>query len=326
MILAVTYPGDEHAAPLLDALARRGAEVAVLDTSELPRRGAVALAYGGSHTRQIRLDGRSPLEAERISAVWWRRPLPLRASRRLGRAHAAFAVRQAGDALMGFFALLERHALFVNHPWRGEMAGLKTFQLAIAERAALLVPATLVTSDPLEARAFLASCGRAGAVHKALHSSPADWRRARRVTPGDRARLGIIRHAPLILQRHIPGVDVRVTLVGDQVFAAEIDARRSSSPDDYRGVESQCRFAPCALPAKVERGLCRLRRDLGLVFGAADLRRSDDGSWYFLEMNPSGQWGFVEERTGQPITAALAELLARGDRGAFEPARDRSPG
>jgi glutathione synthase/RimK-type ligase-like ATP-grasp enzyme len=312
VILAVTHRGDEEAPPVLDALARQGAEVVVLDFSEVPRRGRFALAYGGERRREVLLDGCPPLEAERVSAVWWRRPLPLRASRRLGRAHAAFAVRQAGDALMGFLALVSRHALFVNHPWRDEVAELKACQLAAAERAGLAVPATLVTSEPSEARLFLRRCGRAGAVHKAVHATRADWRRTRRVTPRDGAALGLIRHAPVILQKHIPGVDVRVTIVGDELFAAEIDARRSPSPDDYRGFERHCRIASCRAPAGVERGLRALMGDLGLAYGAADFRRHPNGKWFFLELNPSGQWRFVEERTGQPITAALAALLARG--------------
>jgi glutathione synthase/RimK-type ligase-like ATP-grasp enzyme len=211
---------------------------------------------------------------------------------------------------MGFLALAERQALFVNHPWRDEVAGLKTFQLAAAERAGLPLPRTLVTSDPALAREFLRGCGRAGAIHKAVHATVADWRRTSRVTRGDRARLDDIRHAPVILQQRIPGVDVRVTMVGDELFAAEIDARRSSSPDDYRGFEKECRIAPCALPAGMVRGLRALVRDLGLQYGAADLRRRADGAWFFLELNPAGQWLFVEERTAQPISEAIAGLLA----------------
>lgn len=325
MILAVTHRGDEEAPPVLDALARQGVEVAVLDFSELPRHGRFALAYGEGRCREIRLDGRALLDAARVTSVWWRRPLPLRASKGLDRAHAAFAVRQAGDALMGFLALVERQALFVNHPWRDEVAALKTFQLAAAERAGLPIPRTLVTSDPALARQFLRGCGRDGAVHKAVHATRADWRRTAPVTRRDRAGIDVIRHAPVILQQRIPGVDVRVTIVGDQLFAADIDARRSSSPHDYRGFERECRIAPCRLPAGLERGLRALMRDLGLRYGAADLRRRADGSWFFLELNPSGQWGFVEERTGQPIAAALAAMLAQGRDGSRR-TRSRDPG
>lgn len=49
---------------------------------------------------------------------------------------------------------------------------------------------------------------------------------------------------------------------------------------------------------------------LGPVYGAIDMRLGPDGRYVFFEVNPAGQWLFVEERTGQPITATLARLLA----------------
>ena len=108
-------------------------------------------------------------------------------------------------------------------------------------------------------------------------------------------------------------MDVRVTAVGDDLFAAEIDARDTGSPDDFRGAYPRCRVSPCTLPPEIASGLRRLLGNLGLLYGAADLRRREDGAWFFLEVNPGGQWYFVEQRTGQPITAALAALLARGE-------------
>jgi hypothetical protein len=52
--------------------------------------------------------------------------------------------------------------------------------------------------------------------------------------------------------------------------------------------------------------------DLGLVYGAFDFVIGPDGTWIFLEVNPGGQFRFVEYRAGVPLTAALADLLARG--------------
>ena len=52
-----------------------------------------------------------------------------------------------------------------------------------------------------------------------------------------------------------------------------------------------------------------LIRALGLVYGAADFRRTPEGDYVVLEVNPAGEWRFVEERTGQPITRAVADLL-----------------
>jgi glutathione synthase/RimK-type ligase-like ATP-grasp enzyme len=310
VIVAVTHRGDEHARAVLGALARRGTEAVVLDLADLPGRGRLDLSYGRAGGRKLHLDGRSPIEVERVRSLWWRRPQFPRPPRALPAARAAFAVRQTLDAVMGLVSSLNGTALLVNHPWRDDAAAQKTFQLAAAERAGLRVPATLVTSDRQAVREFLSERGRAGAIHKAVHATLEDWRPTRRVGPGGAASLRHLRLTPVILQERIPGLDVRVTAVGDQLFAAEIDARRSGSPDDYRGHERSCRFSPCRLPAAVERGLRALLGGLGLVFGAADFRRADDGGWYFLEMNPAGQWLFVEERTGQPITEALAAILA----------------
>lgn len=325
MILAVTHRGDEHAGPVLEALARQGARAAVLDLGLLPGRGRLALAYGQQRRRPARsgagrragrgavvhLDGADPIDMGRVRSLWWRRPQPPRARRGLSPERAEFAERQTLVAVGGLLGALEG-ALHVNHPWRDDAATHKTLQLAAAERAGLAVPPTLVTNDPAAAGAFLRGRGRVGAVQKLLDATPADWRHTGRVRGPRDAALRGLRAAPLILQQRIPGVDVRVTAVGDELFAAEIDARRSPSPDDYRGFEDRCRFSRCRLPPRVEAGLRALLADLGLAFGAIDLRRAADGAWHFLEINPAGQWLWVERRTGLPITAALAALLARG--------------
>lgn len=313
MILAVTHAADEHARPVLDALARQGAEVMVLDLARLPARGRIALAYGGAGPRELRLDGERPIDAARVRALWWRRPQSPEAPRRLRPARAAFAVRQTLEAVAGVLGSLEPGTLLVNDPWRDDAAAQKTLQLAAAERAGLAVPPTLVTNDPEAARAFLAAGrGPAGAIQKQIHATPEDWRRTRRVGARGAAGLRDLRLVPRILQQRIPGVDVRVTVVGDELFAADIDARRSGSPDDFRGQERRCRFAPCRVPDRERAGLRRVMDDLGLAFAAIDFRRDEDGRWWFLDLNPAGQWRFVERRTGQPVTAALAALLARG--------------
>jgi glutathione synthase/RimK-type ligase-like ATP-grasp enzyme len=206
----------------------------------------------------------------------------------------------------------------VNDPWRDEVASLKTHQLAAAERAGLRVPPTLVTSDPEAARTFLDACGPDGAVHKPLHPAEHDAGPTRRVGHADLARLDALRLAPVILQAFVSGVDVRVTAVKDELFAAEIDARGTSSPEDFRPVLADCRVAPCTLPDREADALRALLRELDLSYAAIDLRRREDGSLAFLEINPGGQWYFVEQRTGQPITAALASLLASRRQGATD--------
>lgn len=309
MIVAISHGGDDHAAPVLEALRRRGARATLLDLGDFPARAAIALEYGAGRAGAWSLHGPAgPIRAGEVTAVWWRRPRPLAAEAGLSAGDAEFARRQAAEALCGLAASLRTR--WVNDPWRDAAASHKPRQLAAAERAGLAVPATLVTNDPEQARAFLERARGAPVVHKALHATPADWHPTRFVGPDDRARLPALRLSPVILQEYVPGVDVRVTAVGDRLFAAAIDARETSSPEDFRPVFDAARVEPCELPAGVAARLRALLAELGLAYAAIDLRRRDGGEHVLLEVNPGGQWLSLEARTGLPITDALAALLA----------------
>jgi glutathione synthase/RimK-type ligase-like ATP-grasp enzyme len=310
VILAVTHEDDEDAPAVLEELARLGAEVAVVDLARFPGLGAVALEHGGfgAGDRWLLPRHGGAIRAADVTAVWWRRTRPPVAHPGLSAADAAFAVRQTEEALRGFFGALD--ARFVNDPWRDARACHKPLQLAAAEAAGLAVPPTLVTSDEARARAFVEARRGDRIVHKALHATPLDWHATRFLEGQDLENLKAIRLAPVILQAYVPGVDVRVIAVGDRLFAAEIDASATASPQDFRAVYDDCRVAPVELPGAVAAGLRRLMAALGLAYGAIDLRRRADGQHLFLEINPSGLWRFVEHRTGQAISLAIAEHLS----------------
>src|SRR5438876_11084737 len=129
------------------------------------------------------------------------------------------------------------------------------------------------------------------------------------------AILDTVRLAPVIFQEYVPAVaDIRVTVIGAKMFATAIIAAAGSYDIDYRMDLGGARFEPIDLPAKTQEGIHALMRRLGLLYGAVDLRQTADGRYVFLEVNPAGEWRFVEERTGQPITDAVAELLEELDR------------
>jgi hypothetical protein len=293
---------------VLAALARRGAAAALLDLALMPRQGVVRLGHGGGGPSVLILPDGTLVEASQVRAAWWRRGLEPVVHDGLSYGAAHHARLQWEALLHGFLGGLA--ARLVNDPWLEARAARKPAQLAAAERAGLQVPETLVTSDPAAAAAFLDGLGEARAVAKPLDGTdPAGWTRL--LGDEDRDRLAGLRTAPVILQRYVAGVDVRLTAVGDRLYACQIDARATPSPQDWRAAASEARFAPCDVPAEVVAGVLRLMAGLGLAYGALDFRvREADGAWHFLEVNPSGQWLGIEERTGLPITQAVAELLA----------------
>ena len=52
-------------------------------------------------------------------------------------------------------------------------------------------------------------------------------------------------------------------------------------------------------------------KDLGLCFGAIDMILTPKNEYVFLEVNPNGQWGWIEELTRVPISSAVANLLIK---------------
>lgn len=315
MILAITDPADPHAPPVLEALRRLGARAEVLDLADLPRRVQLSFSAGRARasTRFARADG-GGFDAAEVEAVWWRRPRPYLTDPGLTPAVATWSAIQVHAAVSGVWGTLR--AGWVNDPWLDERAGHKPVQLAAAEAAGLLVPPTLVSWSPAEARAFLEELGDHPVIQKPLRSTDATWRPTRLLGEADRARLDDLRLAPTILQAYVPGVDVRVTAAGHRLFATAIDARRTASPHDFRPAFAEAEVTPCELPPEVAAGVRALLARLGLRYAALDLRRDGDGRHWFLESNPAGQWRFLEERTGQPITRGVAEALVEAAAGA----------
>ncbi|WP_235922235.1 hypothetical protein [Lentzea tibetensis] len=116
-------------------------------------------------------------------------------------------------------------------------------------------------------------------------------------------------------QERVPKVrDVRATVVGSQIFATEIIADASSRGRlDWRADYTSLRYECTHLPPAVETALLLLLRRLGLTFAAADFVVTADDRYYFVDLNPAGQWGWIEAATGLPIAAAIADLLTEGE-------------
>ncbi len=311
MILVVSDPLDVHARAVAAALRRRhGHDARFLDLADFPRRWRLSATVGRLGDRAtFAATGRGSLRLDRVRTVWWRRPSAFGLHAGLAPGRRDHVRRQCREAVLG--VLQSTRARWVNDPMREEAASHKVWQLALAGRTGLAVPATIATSDPARARAFLRERRGAPVVYKPLGATPEDWTGTRLLGPRERANLAAVRYAPVLFQEYVEGVDLRVTLVGRRLFAAEIDARGTSYPVDYRIDYAWARVAPVRLPPAFASLLRRYVDALGLAYAAIDLRRRPSGEHLFLEVNPSGQWLFVEERTGQPITEAVAALLAR---------------
>lgn len=175
---------------------------------------------------------------------------------------------------------------------------------------------TMITSCPEDVTKFASAAG-GSIVTKALYARtprdtdgyPTGVLYTAEVLPHQYADLGIAATTHLFQATVKSVYDVRLTVVGDKLFAAEIHRESVTGELDWRKNHQDLRYQPCDVPAEVAHSVRQLMRSLELTFGALDFAVDDTGSWWFYEINPNGQWLWIERQTELPISVALAELL-----------------
>ena len=140
----------------------------------------------------------------------------------------------------------------------------------------------------------------------------------RELTPECLSQIGHIQFCPVTFQALIEKrLEIRSTFVAGEFFSVSIDSQSNpSTSTDFRRMVllpkgNALKHEVHQLPFDVEDRLRQLMMTLQLSFGCIDMILTPDGEYIFLEVNPSGQWLWVEALTALPITKALASVLHR---------------
>jgi hypothetical protein len=306
MILIVSSPDDVHARVVSEKLKSSGEQVAFLDTLRCAEHTRLRYRVGGENDKSLILSDGRMIPHHDICTVWMRRPYPPRLREVLDPRDRQFAQAEWRIALDGLFLALD--ARFVN-PRKNELNAAKPHQLELARRVGLKVPDTLITNDPDAVRDFL-HCHGERVVHKAMTAPSHRLLDTRRWTRDDWADLADLPLAPTIFQELIAGPgDVRTTVVGKRTFSALIATAQGQAEVDSR-LDADAPCTPFELSSDTEQQILDLMQELGLLYGTVDLKLTDDGGLVFFEINPQGQFLYIEILTGLPISHAMAGFLA----------------
>lgn len=321
MILIISVEDDRHVPSVTGKLEALGAEYLWFDPAHFPVESEIRVAYDRSGlTRRVLCHRGRAADLSAVTAVWNRRPgIPTAAANVREEGQRKWISEESGSCLAGIWESMD--CLWVPGKPRDISAGQnKVKLLAFAAGLGFRIPRTLVTNSPEGFLEFYAECG-GRLVTKVLWQGAA-YRDSERhlaythaVRRRDAASYRAVRYAPLILQEYVPKeLELRITVVGSKVFAAAIDSQASRcSKHDWRHYDNdRATYAPHTLPTTIEMLCVRLVRALRLSFGAIDMVLTPTGEYVFLEINPSGQWSWIETLTGLPISAAIAELLVNG--------------
>ena len=304
-VLVLTNKRDIAADWVIRELQTRQASIVRLNTEDLP--SWTATWRPGKHFALRR--SRRTIEPAAITSVWYRRP-----GRPFGervRQDSPPAVLNAQWSAFIEGALFELGGLrWLNNPRANSRAESKMLQLNLAKACGFQVPETIITNSARDAK-IVSSQWSSGAVIKALDAPLIFTDRKERFVFTTRLRGSHLRSssavamAPIMVQERIaPRVDVRVTVVGEKVFAAKaVGVTRQ----DWRLEPGVVTFVPYALSRGLRDKCLKLVRRLELRFAGIDLAIGGHIP-YFLELNPNGEWGWLQAQ-GFPIAEAIADDL-----------------
>jgi ATP-grasp ribosomal peptide maturase len=309
-VLVLTHEFDPTADKVVEELNDRRIPVFRMDTSEFPEELSVsARLIGDRWTGYLRTVRRS-LDLSEISGIYYRRPTHFKFHPHLSQEEQRWSGVQAR---MGFGGLLATLDPWLNHPHHIGYAEYKPIQLCAATGCGLKVPRTIVTNELETVRAFVDSVGKV--IYKPFGGSgvydDAGLRQAF-CTPIDHENLSdlsVTRTMHLFQEDVAKDYEVRMTVVDGRMFATRIDAYSSAAHTDWRSDYDSLAYEVIETPPEIESQVNLLLDKLHLRFGAIDFIVKPNGEWWFLECNPNGQWAWIEDATGMPIAAALADAL-----------------
>ncbi|SOB84726.1 ATP-grasp ribosomal peptide maturase [Streptomyces sp. 1331.2] len=303
-VLVLTNRLDSTADLVVEHLNDRGVPVFRCDTAEFPTELTLAATLEDQWAGVLD-NGYRTLDLSRVRSVYFRRPEEFRLPDGMSEAGRRFAAAQSRAGFVGVAVALP--CLWINHPARDLDANHKPWQLAAARRLGLNPPRSIITNDPAAGRNFAAALGGAPVITKSL-GAPVDTVVIDPADLDDSVRLCAHLFQEWIDKAH----EVRLTVVGDRFFPVEIHAGSEAARIDWRTDYRSLTYRPTAVPDQVRERVSAFMREFGLVFGAFDFIVTPTGEWRFLEVNPNGQWSWIEHRTGVPIARAIADLLEKG--------------
>lgn len=319
MILIITNKLDPHADAVIRHLLKvKGVSLVRFNTEDFPQKVTFTWKAAGSLFDGIlNFPLNRKISLSRISSCWYRRPIaPVVSSDLITEQARAFAKEESDFFLKGLWAYLS-HCFWINGPFRIRQAESKMANLKLAAEIGFSIPRTLITNNPQEATDFFHDC-EGNVINKVLGKGQVEYLKdyyfvyTYRVLPQDLEKMKDVAYCPSFFQEYISKkVEIRVTVVGNKVFSCQIHSQESEkTKDDWRHYDLEnVKHVVHKLPLSIKALCLKMMERLDLNFATFDLILKPDNQYVFLELNPNGQWLWIEHLTGLPISQAIAKLL-----------------
>lgn len=305
MILIITHKSDYTADYLINKLNENSIPYYRLNCEDIPN-----INYTLTHSKGFNLEING---ITNFHSVWFRRT-KLPDLNDIKDIQERAYIANEFDALLTNFYYTIKADKWLSFPENIYKAENKVYQLKTATSLGFKVPDTLITNNIVELKEFSQHCNY-DVIIKPLNHGRVVYEEEIKLIYTNKLKKEHIENlsnfslTPSIYQRYIEKeYEIRVTVVGNKVFSAKVNSQENEKTKvDWR--RKKLTFSPYTLPHNIEVMCVNLLQKLDISFGAIDLIKSVDGEYYFLEINPNGQWAWIEIDTKVKISEAIINFL-----------------
>ncbi len=323
-VFIVTNEDDPHVDSLTPQLQALGAEVFRFDTEYFPTKIKINLQYTSGDLNGVIEWPTARANLFEFTSVWYRRPVRGKISNEITNPiYKKLANSETEQFLLQLWNVMFEKGVFFVSPWQSlEIGERKLGQLKVASKLGMRTPQTLVTNNIDEAKGFCKFLNNDVVVKHIRSTSFIDsgrrrlWLATKHLSAQHLKNVSYIKYAPSFLQENIhKKYDIRVTVIGKKVFAVKIDSQQyEDTKIDWRFAEhsESLKYEVIKLPQRVTNFCLQLVEYYKLAFGAIDLALSENDEYVFFEINPNGQFLWLDDKTDLQLGKEMAKFLIRG--------------
>lgn len=257
------------------------------------------------------------IESSAVSGIWYRRPvLPEYKCKNINN-EILESLSKEGFA---FYESIINSNIdkynWVSNPYNIRKAENKILQSKIACNVGFLVPNSMMTNDPEAAKKFIKihnKCCIKPLNESILNNDENSYiAYTAIINKSDINNIDKIKHFPIFVQQYIDKeYELRITVIGDKVIPVAIHSQTNKSTKiDWRvGNCKKVKYTKIEIPDAVSRKCLAIVKTFGLKFSSMDLIFSKDGKYYFLDLNPNGQWAWIDIKLNLKMYKELLEVL-----------------
>jgi len=252
------------------------------------------------------------ISSKQLKAVWHRKSWNITVPEDLDQNYHSIFLSEYQSLRTNIYSALE-HLPWVN-PWQQEIKidSSKMLQLHLAKESGLHIPQTLFSNDESAVKEFFAEFCNGKMVSK-LHGPISQSMDGQEMVStllleeSDLEQLSDLTACPMIFQPYIDKeYELRIVYLNGEFFTGKIN---NNTHTDWRIAHADFFWEQYALPDQIKNNLDLMMKRMGLIFGAIDMIKSTDGNYYFLEVNPQGEWGMLQKELDFPVAERIADYL-----------------